>query len=141
MMRPYFLEAARWASLPYRWGWADCVTCPADWVLRCAGQDPMQDLRGTYESFSEAERAYRFFSNPMAVAGVRLDAILTRTDAPVGGDVGFVHLPLDARPMPHGALCLGDVRGVPLWVVRSPNGVLQVQAPKVLISWRVPECA
>lgn len=140
-MQPYFTQATIWAAQPYVWGWSDCVTCPADWVQRCTGVDPMDGLRGTYTSFSEAERAYSFFSDPMRVAGARMDALLGRTDDAQGGDVGFIHMPGDYRPMPHGALCLGSVQGRSLWVVRTPSGVAQIVGPKPLVIWRVPPCA
>lgn len=44
---------------PHEWGVHDCAIFAADAVLEMTGEDPMQDLRGSYDSPVSAARVVR----------------------------------------------------------------------------------
>ncbi|GGE26559.1 hypothetical protein GCM10011345_35670 [Gemmobacter megaterium] len=134
MMSPLYAELNRWLALRHAWGSADCITLPADWVLRMRGVDPAEDIRLTYESASEAQRVWRFFSHPLEAVAPRMQrAGLALTSAPVAGDVGVLLLPLDGMLRPHGGLCLGRD-----WAVKMADGGVANGPPvKVLGAWGV----
>lgn len=133
-MTPLYAEVNRWLVLPHRWGEADCITLPADWVRRIRGVDPAEDIRLTYGSAGEAQKAWRFFSDPLGVVAPRmLRAGLASTSAPVAGDVAVLLLSVEGTPRPHGALCLGR-----RWAVKTMDGgVLSAEPLKVLGAWSV----
>lgn len=134
-MTPLYAELNRWLVLPHRWGETDCVMLCADWVRRWHGTDPALDLRMTYASMSECQRVTRFFTEPLACIGPRMDAAgLSRADAPRAGDVGLIVIPGESgQPLPHGALCLGAT-----WAVKRQDGsVLSGPAQQRIAAWRV----
>lgn len=137
-MTPLFAEVNRWLSQPHQWGVSDCITLPADWVARMIGADPAEDIRMTYASAGEAQRAWRFFTDPLGCVAPRMERCgLERTAAPVAGDVGLLLLSDGGHPMPHGALCIGDK-----WAVKVQGGsVLGVERPKIIAAWGVGYCA
>lgn len=133
-MTPLYAELNRWRALPHAWGMSDCITLPADWILRMRGVDPAADIRMTYASLSECQRVTRFFTDPLGAVAPRLAwAGLDRTDQPVAGDFGLVLVPGDAMRMPHGALCLGQT-----WAIKLVSGAVTAFAPgKILAAWGV----
>jgi hypothetical protein len=70
-MTPLYAEVNRWLATDHRWGVADCITLPADWVLRMTGADPAEDIRLTYGSAGEAQLAWRFFTDPLGCVAPR----------------------------------------------------------------------
>ena len=134
MMTPLYAELNRWLALPHQWGEADCITLPADWVLRWRGVDPAADIRLTYGSAGEAQRAFGFFTRPLEVMAPRMAAAgLAIAPAPVAGDVGFLLLPVDGMMRAHGGLCLGRQ-----WAVKMVDGSVNSGEPaKVLAAWSV----
>lgn len=134
-MTPLYAEANRWLTTRYQWGVSDCLTMPADWVLRMTGADPAADLRLTYGSAGEAQRAWRLLTDPLAAMAPRMDRCgLRMTTGPVPGDVGIIVTPGEAYP--HGALCFGKK-----WAVFGPVGVLWVERPKIIAAWGTGYCA
>lgn len=134
-MTPVYAELNRWLRLPYLWGESDCVTICADWVSRWHGVDPAADLRLTYGSAGECERATRFFSDPLGCIAPRMAAAgLNLTTQPKIGDVGLLLLPVSAHAArPHGAICLGKK-----WAAKTLDGSVQQYEPfKVLAAWSV----
>lgn len=134
MMTPLYAELNRWLALPHQWGQADCITLPADWVLRWRGVDPAADIRLTYGSAGEAQRAWVFFTRPLEAVSPRMErAGLVPASSPVAGDVGILLLPVDGMLRPHGGLCLGRQ-----WAVKMVDGAIIVGMPaKVLAAWQV----
>lgn len=134
-MSPLYAELNRWLRVPYQWGENDCITLCADWVLRMRGVDPAADLRLTYGTMGECQRVTGFFTDPMPVIAPRMDrAGLSRTDAPVPGDVGLLLLP-DGRgaARPYGGLCLGKQ-----WASKMIEGGVLSNVPfKILAAWSV----
>ena len=137
-MTPIYAEVNRWLTTPHRWGVSDCITLPADWVARMTGADPAEDIRLTYGSAGEAQRAWRFFTDPLGCVSPRMDRCGLRiTTSPVAGDVGLLLISDGGPPMPHGALCLGGK-----WAVKTQaSGVLAVEHPKIIAAWGVGYCA
>lgn len=134
-MTPLYAELNRWHAIEHQWGIADCITLLADWVLRCTGIDPAEDVRLTYRSAGEAQRVWRFYSDPLRVVAPRLERCgLSRTDDHVAGDVGVVMIEDCAGTMPHGAICLGGQS----WATKSVDcSVMRYEAPVVLAAWGV----
>ncbi|MBZ4023244.1 hypothetical protein CKO11_12325 [Rhodobacter sp. TJ_12] len=136
-MTPLYAEVNRWLATPHQWGVADCITLPADWVARMTGADPAEDIRHTYATAGEAQRAWRFFTDPLASVAPRMARCgLRRTTAPVAGDVGLIFVMEQGGPRPHGALFLGDK-----WAVKTQDhGVLGITRPKVIAAWETGYC-
>lgn len=120
------------AQAPFAWGVHDCATFPADWVLDCHGLDPMEGLRGSYESQEQAE-ALVLSSGSLAAlweAGAAL-AGSQRTSAPRYGDVGIVELPVIGGPRQ-----IGAIRVVRAWAMLGESGLI-VQPARCLAAWRI----
>ena len=121
---------------PFVWGFRDCVTVPADWVLSCTGKDPAADLRLTYDDAASCQRATRFFSDPLAVVGPRMQACgLAHTDDFARGDVGLIRLAAEDGTGAHGAICLGGIH----WAAKKMDrGIVVIERPEIIAGWRVP---
>lgn len=48
---------ARWESVEFSWGSADCVCFGSDCVIAVRGDDPMKEFRGKYDSPETAKEA------------------------------------------------------------------------------------
>ncbi len=133
-MHPTIVMMNRWQAQAFRWGECDCVTAVADWVQLQIGEDPAADLRLTYGSAGECQRVTRFFTDPMACIGPRMEACgLQRTEAPVQGDVALLMVPNMGVVRPHGGLCLGDG----YWGLKVSEGAIVIAKPKVAAAWKV----
>ncbi len=106
-MTPLIGEIHRWATRPHVWGEWDCITLLGDWVARWHGIDPAADVRLTYESAAEAQRVYRFLSDPLPALAARLDPVLARAVDPRPGDIGLVAFGSDGALRWQPALKLG----------------------------------
>lgn len=135
-MTPLIGELHRWAGQPHRWGEFDCVTVLGDWVARWHGVDPAADIRLTYESAAEAQRVYRFLSDPLAALAARLDPVLARTEDPKPGDIGLAQWASDGAIRWKPALKIGQ-----FWAFKSGGsgtGSVTIWAPpKVAAAWSV----
>jgi hypothetical protein len=87
-----YVQLHRWAATPHEWSYCDCYMVVADWVRIVRGFDPGEELRGSYGDPAVCPRARALRADPVPV-GRRLLAALPETDAPVFGDVAFVHVP------------------------------------------------
>lgn len=121
-------------AVRFSWGVDDCITLAADWVRRVLEFDPMQDLRGRYDSLSSCERMTGFLTDPLRLVADRMrGCAVVDPGGQQRGDVGLVLSPLAGGMHAHGAIYLG--KG--LWVARAPKGITTMTPHKVLRVWRV----
>lgn len=66
-MTPLWLEINRWAVTPWEWGRMDCMLSLADWCVAQGWPDPADDVRLTYGSAGECQRATGFLRDPLTV--------------------------------------------------------------------------
>lgn len=121
-------------AVRFCWGVDDCITLAADWVRHVMGFDPMQDLRGRYDSLISCERVTGFLTDPLRLVADRMGgcAVVDPGDQQ-RGDVGLVLSPMAGGMHAHGAIYLG--KG--LWVARALTGITTMTPHKVLRGWRV----
>lgn len=120
------------AQTPFAWGAHDCATFPAGWVLDCHGLDPMDGVRGLYQTREQAE-ALVLSSGSLAAlweAGAALVGA-PRTSAPRYGDVGIVDI-----PAPGGSRQLGAIRVNRAWAMLGESGLI-LQPARCLAAWRI----
>lgn len=113
------------ASEPWEWGWSDCSTHVADWVLGQTGIDPMAEWRGCYSSAAEAGELIDEAGGLEALFARGLDPIWNRRDEPREGAVGVVSLPGEGgEPIDVGAVHTGR-----RWSLKSPRGLACITEP------------
>lgn len=120
------------AQAQFAWGAHDCATFPADWVLDCHGLDPMEGVRGSYETQEQAE-ALVLSSGSLAALWEAGAAMVgsQRTSAPRYGDVGIVELPVIGGPRQIGAIRVNRA-----WAMLGESGLI-VQPARCLAAWRI----
>ncbi|WP_323764599.1 DUF6950 family protein [Marinovum sp.] len=131
------LTLQRWAARPHVWGQDDCILAPLDWVSAVlGGPDLAADLRLTYEDFTSAQKAYRFFTDPLPLAVDYLErrAGLSRVAVPGRGDVAlFKHPGQGGRILPTAGICVAPH----LFACRADPGVLAARPANVMAAWGV----
>jgi cell wall-associated NlpC family hydrolase len=90
-------------SIPYAWGTHDCVTTAADWVLEIRGTDPIEAIRGTWDSEAGAAAVLEAQGGLIAALDARFPRI-ARSMAQ-RGDLVLVK---DATGQPSLAICVGS---------------------------------
>lgn len=124
-------QMSLWQSHPYAWGQRDCVLVVADWIARWTGRDPADDIRLTYGTAGECQRATRFFTDPLACVAPRL-LFLPVTDAPAAGDA--VLCTSGARPFM--GLSTGTFVGA--FLETGQTAIMHLSTVKLLRAWEVP---
>jgi hypothetical protein len=131
-MSPLYIEINRWLPLQFTWGENDCMTVLADWIKKNRGVDPMEHVRGKYNSMLSCQRVTGFFSDPVSV----MDSFVSKAGleinegAPRRGDVGVLLCPSEGKLQPVGGLYLGYN-----WAVKAPQGATTLRPSQVLASW------
>lgn len=128
-MTPLYAEIHRWATMPFVWGESDCITVLADWVARVHGRDPMENIRGTYDSRASCQRETGFFRDPVGTIDAALETIggLPRVDEPSPGDIAVIRVAEEGgRVSPCGALWLGTC-----WACKSQRGAITLRPDMV----------
>ncbi|EBA06009.1 DUF6950 family protein [Sagittula stellata] len=137
-MKPLYVMMHRWAATPFVWGESDCCLCLADWYNHVHGKDPAAHLRGQYCDALSCQRLCGWFSDPVTVIENCLETVGGRPliDAPALGDVGVILIRSkdDDRPLPAGAIWLGDC-----WGCKGPTGAttINAQATRSLAVWGI----
>lgn len=129
------MRAAQAAMMrPWVWGEADCCTSVCDMVIALFGHDPMDDIRGAYDSAEGADALIGAYGGFLGIASAMARSVgWLPVSGPVWpGDVGVtapgVHQP-DRRAL---AMCVGPGA----WVCKSPRGLTVVR--EVDRCWRAP---
>ncbi|WP_371398916.1 hypothetical protein [Marinovum algicola] len=130
------LTLQRWTARPHVWGQDDCILAPLDWVsaVKGDGVDLAADLRLTYEDFASAQKAYRFFTDPLPLAEDYLErrAGLSRVAEARRGDVALFKYPAQGgRILPTAGVCVGPQ----LFACRADPGVLAARPDSLIATW------
>ncbi len=112
---------------PYAWGENDCVTFAADAVWAITGVDPIEDIRGSWDS-EEGARAVLEGLGGLIEA---VDARFERVD-PKFAQRGDVCLIRDAKGEPSLGVCVGAFAAAP-----GELEMLLTPMSKAKIAWRV----
>jgi hypothetical protein len=126
--RLYALTVAAMAR-PHAWGQNDCVTFAADVVRELTGDDPMSDLRGTYDSPLSAARVMKQAGadNVGDLAALYLSEV-TPSEARRGDII------LSAEPYEFLAVCVGRTAVGP-----AESGMIHVPMEQAVRAFRVGE--
>lgn len=124
-----YLRAAGGRS--FEWGWHDCFTFVANWIVLCHGIDPLAPWRGRYSTARGAQRhIMRGGGDLVSAASTPLEASgFVPTDAPALGDVG---------------VSMGEhsqafvIRAGTGWVGLAPRGIVASSAIVALKAWTLP---
>lgn len=109
------------AGHAYAWGESDCCTLAADCVVAITGQDPMADLRGTYDGEAAAQGVLTREGGLVAALTARLGPpVPVRMARP--GDVGI-----------SGTAAVIHAGGG-VWLGQADRGLVPVLAPRIV--WR-----
>lgn len=126
-----------WVARPHAWGQDDCIIGPLDWVSLVRGSDFAADIRMTYEGPTEAQRVYRFFTDPLPWATRVLEEQggLARCATPVRGDVAlFKAIGPGGRVQPTAGICIEAGH----FACRAEvGGVLSLRPQGVMAAWEV----
>jgi hypothetical protein len=131
-MTPLYIEINRWLPLNFVWGETDCMIVLGDWIKRLHGVDPVEDIRGQYNSALSCQRLTGFFTDPVAVVQKFADkaSLEKRTGPAQRGDVGVLLHVAEGKLQPVGGLCLGKS-----WAVKAPTGATTLKPIEVLAAW------
>lgn len=131
-MTPLYVEINRWLPLKFVWGETDCMIVLGDWIKRLHDVDPVEDIRGQYNSVMSCQRLTGFFTDPVAVFQKFADrASLEKCAGPARrGDVGVLLHVSEGKLQPVGGLCLGKS-----WAIKAPTGATTLRPMKVLAAW------
>jgi hypothetical protein len=121
---------------PFVWGETDCCLFVADWVREVTGIDPAAEWRGCYWSLRTARRLCRHHGGIVAAICREMDALFSRTDDPLPGDVGIVRAPVGVRDGRLVQQEVGAIRTGDLWTVKGRTGVGGADFPLVA-AWRI----
>ncbi|WHZ33404.1 hypothetical protein [Sagittula sp. MA-2] len=119
-MRLVYQIMNRWMGTPFVWGESDCCLGLADWHrLVKGGDDPAAALRGAYFDAVSCQQLCGWFTRPVEVIEDCLARVggLPRVEALAVGDVAVIVIPRKDRPLPAGAIWLGDC-----WGCKGPEG-------------------
>ena len=116
-------------NVPFSWGSNDCVVYVCNAIVAMTGEDPLDGIRGTYDSEISAKRVVieqggmeRFFDARFRRHRNKLDARR--------GDIGL--MPGDSLEWAPMGLCRG-----PYWCGPTPNGMMMAPVDSVVIAWAV----
>ena len=131
-MTPLYLEINRWLPLPFVWGETDCMIVLGDWIKRIHNIDPVEDIRGKYDSAMSCQRLTGFFTDPVSVVGKFAEqaSLEPRVGTAQRGDVGVLYHVSEGRMQPVGGLCLGKN-----WAIKAPTGATTLVPFQVLAAW------
>lgn len=106
----------------------DCTLFLANWVLAASGQDPANDLRGTYSTREEAEEIVDRAGGFVPLIGARVTSLGWRSardaDSAEVGDIAAITLPLGpGRHFKGMALRFADK-----WIVADPRRLIPLPA-------------
>lgn len=124
---------SRWLSQEFSYSDRNCAFVAADWIKVVRGVDPAADDRHLFSDQAGCQRATRYFSDPVACVGARMDRYgIPRGNDLRPGDVGVVRLPGMACPIV--AIWAGTA-----WVYLPPQGAGSTRGDlvEVLAFWSV----
>ena len=110
----------------FQWGEHDCCLWAADAVQAITGVDLAADMRGTYSTAYEAQRALHSIGG-LKGAGERAGARIGPLQA-LAGDIGLVRQ--ERKPML--AVCQGEV-----WLCAATHGLVALPLGDALMAWGV----
>lgn len=117
---------------PWEWGWADCCTFAADWVLSRTAIDPLLPWRGTYCDEAGAEDIIAQAGGLLPLVALGMDAIWQRRETPCDGMVGVITLPGETGEL----IDIAAIHTGKRWAMRSPRGIAFLTQPMaVRASW------
>lgn len=97
-MSPLYHYINLMVSMEHRYSVTDCVTICGGWIDMQHGVDPFEDVRYTYGSLLEAERKYRWLTDPLSHFAPRMENNgFKRGNQLKVGDVGLIQRLDDPR--------------------------------------------
>jgi hypothetical protein len=111
----------------FAWGTNDCCTFAADWLVVLGKPDPMEGVRGTYQTAKEAMRLYR--------AGL-LDRVTERLGEPMDNPLCAQRGDIAVVEMANGREAAGVVAGE-FVAVPGHNGLGFLPLTAAVAAWRV----
>lgn len=118
-----FLDARR--GTPFAYGSHDCVLMAADWIVEATGEDPIAEIRGSWNDIREALR----LSEDLR------DQVTRRLGAEIGpqfarrGDI-VLHEETDRPGL---GICVGEKFAAPL----TAGGIVLLPMLRAVCAWRV----